>query len=521
MLMNTRAIAAIALSTLVLPAVAQVPESFDATLDISGATASDGAIKNRFFLKESLGGVCQDGTLTFLEGSNDDIYTLICNINGTAGAALFPQLNAGDLVRVSKIGDGGSSRGCGPVADAATLPGIPVANAQGANLCDSPVPVPDDGTNAARVDYLNCPATEQRVTEAGFSDIECGKLGATPAQQQALNATAGFQVIFGFPVSRNIFRGLQECQGLPLTDLAEDAPSLPKSVVTSLYTGQIILWDQINCDPNDDGVVDFTLSQAVANAGETLASPFVSVQRRVETSGTQTFSEIWAVRENCTTGISTFLTDATGACTTGGRDCAAALASGDTSTCCNSGSGDVRSAIAACTANGIGCVGVLSTDSSDTLLSNSTGGFVKIDGFYPSLCNVADGLYTFSSLNTAQFRSGDTNPLFPVVTGINTGADVQTANASECAVTGPITGVCTGFMADGAAGGPQLGTVCSEGTGGANDPLINPKSRFTRAPGGTPNNCQPMVLRATAPSDNITLRPAPQGGAFRPMLRRR
>lgn len=516
--MKNRILAAtMAASCLSLSAQAQLPipneADIDALIRIGGATASDGNIAARFVDPT----VCDLSTVVELAATDESLtqgFAFYCEL--AAGQTLFPDLNAGDLILVQKNAQGGSAQGCGPVADGEPQNFFPLDIT--AEDCGGSEALAGGGTR-----YLNCPLTDPQPAVAGFSDIECGLLGATEDQQQNLDTFPGFQVIFGVPVSLNVYRGLQLCQGLPTNDLAENAPSLPSAVINALYTGGIPLWSQIQCDPDGDGTANGDLPDFVAAAGfDALKDEAVYLQRRVESSGTQTFTEIFAVRENCTTGIPTFRTEAS--CPGDGRDCAGILGGGDfqsARTCCNSGSGDVRAALDACENNDLGCIGVLSLDSLDDGFrdEDETHRFVKIDGVYPSLCNVANGAYRAASLNTAQTVAGLDNPLEPIITSVAAADDVDVANNDLCAVISPNTGVCTGFMADPTlAGNRPVEPVCQEGTGGANDPLLNPTSNFTRASGGAPNNCQ--LYRNVFTPNGITLGPQTPGGAFQGVRRR-
>lgn len=529
--MTLRTLIAAAACVAVAPAMAQVlpgDAGWDApaeTLLLGGATATNGAIRAQFELKETAGGICQDGTVVLLADDGDDgddVFAYSCNLNAS-GAGLFPALSTGDLIRVQKNNIGGSAQGCAPVSFQDDQQFIPITNNPN-NGCDAPVTIPGGGDDQDLIVFRNCPITDLQPADGGFSDIECGLLGCGADCQGNLTTSPGFQVLFGIPVSLNIYRGLQVCQGITtLDDDAANAPNLPQAVIASMFSGNLVDWTDVHCDPEQDGVDIFDMTEAVTRAGfPALARTEINIQRRVETSGTQTYTEIWALRENCTGQVPSFVTSNTPGNTCQGgtsTDCEAQIDAGTVGrVCCNSGSGNVRGALDRCTANNLGCVGVASMDSLDNFFQGQQARFTKVDGAFPSLCNAANGVYDFVSLNSAQTFTGSAgNALIGFVGLLPSVATVQTANAGiNDDVFGP-TGEYTGFIADPITGlfggfGP-VGNPCfapdpnnpDPRDGGPNDVVENPVSAYTRAALGGPNNCSSYTAVTLIPGVGIDL----------------
>jgi hypothetical protein len=62
--------------------------------------------------------------------------------------------------------------------------------------------------------YTNCSPTATFTAEAGISDVEAKLFGADGGQGTPLTQ---FQVVFGFPVTLNLYRSLQAAQGITAT----------------------------------------------------------------------------------------------------------------------------------------------------------------------------------------------------------------------------------------------------------------------------------------------------------------
>jgi ABC-type phosphate transport system substrate-binding protein len=437
-------------------------------------------------------------------------------VNGTASTIdlLGPDL-VRDTIRLSKGGGGGSGTACGPVADS-TPQTFLVTTSMG---CDAGV------LNGDVTEYKNCTMTEDRVADGGNADVECSLLGASAAQLSNLSQSAGWQIIFGSPVPTKLYRALQRCQGLPENDDAVNAPSLTRNILNALYTGRIARWGDLECDADGDGTIDGDVaSYYQAIHGTALAfGGAVSVQRRVESSGTQTFTEIWMGNNpdcNATT-VNGFRSE--GTCGGNGRDCDTLIGNGDGSalTCCNRGSGDVRAAIQACNTNNWGCIGVLSLDSYDTLLGQNDdnddyGRFLKINGYAPTACNAINGGYHFVSLNSSVTRIGVTNPLLPLFADAGSAVSIAQVNTNEVDTQIAVTGFGGNFLSDPAnPAATPTDEVCLAGAGGSRDPLINPTSNFTKTPTGSPNNCQENYP-GSATEQFILQRQSPGGAGLNP-----
>lgn len=505
----------------VLPTDAEWMSGNEETLDLGGATATDETIEALFRLNAANDGLCEEGSLVQVNAGCDGGGTSACYYcrASSVAASAAAGVNAGDEIVVCKNSTGGSAQGCGPVADSDPQDFIDLPNV--AADCGAPVAVAADGNNAARF-VVECGANacnDARPAECGFSDVECPLLGASPSQVANLTAQAGFHIIFGVPITTNLRDQLQWCQGLDIgSEAADQQPNMPYSLAHSIYTGGLLSWDTVQCDPDGDGIGEPLTS---ANGPAPPVDSKVYVARRVNTSGTQTFTSAFFTRNGCTSGVLPFLisnsTDNTceGPSQGAGASCGTQLGgsvgnpSGPT-VCCNSGSSGVRGSLDSLNASGGYGVGVLSQESLERAFRDDLGfRFAALEGAWGSFCNVANGDYRFWALNSIQCNASVNTPLeglLALFVSPDTLTDINADINEEPAAAGVDQG--TGNLADPLLGFPPVAAVCTEGSGGANDPLVNPTNTGSRAATGTPNNCAPATYFFNRKSTPINVLPA-------------
>ncbi len=296
-----------------------------------------------------------------------------------------------------KYSIGGSGGGVGNVNNGTNIPFVDLTklgNAACTGTNASVTAVADlDGTNPLPtfVDTLCNGASSSLVTNfgsfIGVSDVEPQFFGPAVGNWTNLKAESLASVIFGVPVTKNVYEALQTAQGIAAVGslLEADMPSLSQGQITSLYTQEGQSWSALT--------------------GAVLADDTVYVARRFTTSGTQkTFEALIGRTTNtspggrvCQSPVDGFVSGPNAADNTAANS----LCNGANLIVNNSGSNQVVTCLNKHQADGRGAVGTLSTE-----YKTSVGGsirFTKINGVAPTYRGVASGAYTqYSdlSLNT-------------------------------------------------------------------------------------------------------------------------
>jgi hypothetical protein len=365
----------------------------------SGATAVDPG-----FFASALRLCLTGGVNTIHRYSISNNSVLFCNTDTTK---LTPRAGTTKLA-VYKFSQGGSGGGVQNVNNATSIPFINLSTIL-ANCATPTVTAAQDldGTNPlpSFVDTLctgafnNTFNTANAVSYIGISDVEPqffgNAAGFNNLKSEALNS-----VIFGIPVTKNIFEILQAQQGKTVGALDEaNMPSLSQAQLTSMYTQEGQTWS------------------ALLGTATGLADDTVYVARRVSTSGTQkSFEAVVAKTPNttltaarqCYVGTDLFVTGAGAAANAADNTQANTQCSGGSIVVNNSGSNQVITCMNKHQADGRAAVGVLSTEFKQTLGGSLR--FVKANGVAPTYSGVASGqyqYYTDVSLNT---RIGATLP---------------------------------------------------------------------------------------------------------------
>jgi len=422
---------------------------------VSGATAQDGGL-----LTASVK-LCSAGTLHRYSISNNAVF--LCTATGFANSALA----------IHKFSAGGSGNGVGPVNNGSTsgnpafnntvLPFLDLGKINGTTCPEAVSGTFGSSTKTlAGITYVDVAcsgaATSVQTNNTSFigiSDVEPSFFNGGLANSANLKSEALATVIFGVPVTRNVYEALQAAQSKTVGSVAEaNMPNITRAQLTSAYTVVGLDWGTL-------------LGITVPASDQT-----IFVARRVDNSGTQkTFEAVIARTINgegttgaksCSVNVDPFV--AFGATANGN---AATLCNGSTIVVAGSGSGDVTACMATHQTAGRGSIGVLTTEFK-TSVTNTAGGdifFLKVDGITPKTQDVQSGSYTFygdAALNT---------PLAPALNSDHT------AFLTQFKANFAITPVVHGF---GNAGLMTLDQVTGSPGG-------NPWSRLVS---GNLNNCQ-------------------------------
>lgn len=448
-------------------ALAHAPtEVPDETLYISGASAQDKA------LKALVTNLCVSGTLdTFKDIANPakkgKAYTsYFCTID----ASLVPGMSANKKVLINKRSAGGSGKGVQVVADGVAIEAMNINNGNCSDNGDSTWDCDISGGVAGGDLFM-------QVSTAGISDVEPsmftgpnvppGDLAVTPAQVAKMDVTSMNAVIFGVPLTVNLYEALQVAQGLTPGALDEaNMPSLSSAQVNGLITGNIKKWDQLLV-----GGVPLTSAAGVTPPtgdmfGPNNVGPLVHVCRRVPGSGTQAQMNAVFANSPCAAGVQP------------------TALQGDSNPVFgpkiqeNSGSGDVTVCMADQLAAGYWAVGVQSLEK----VEPATFLFPKIDGVAPTLKNVAENKYKDWVETTIQWRnaansgpSGDTLAILQTI-------------ATDASTPGTINAL-NGAFVHGFGTGAYLALNTNGHVPSYPHDDANPVTTATHAPLGAPNTC--------------------------------
>lgn len=356
---------------------------------VSGATAQDPGL-----LAAALT-YCTAGSMHRYSVSNNFVY--FCTADTTK---VTPRAGA-TKIAFYKYSVGGSGSGVGFVNAATPIAFLDLTKIN--TSCAGTSSTADiDGTGplSSFVDVACSAATGTLTTNAvsyiGVSDVEPSFFGGASTYNN-LKAEGLASVIFGVPVTKNIYEALQAQQGLPVGGLTEaDMPTLSQAQLTSMYTQPEQTWAKLGITSG-------------------LADDLVYVARRVDSSGTQkSFEAVVAKTTNgtagaksCTGAIDGFVSGTTVLNNTAADTLCNAAAAGDI-VANGSGSSQVIRCMEGHQNQSRGAIGVLSTEYKQDVAGKIR--FVKINGVAPTHAGVASGAYqqyADASLNT---RVGATLP---------------------------------------------------------------------------------------------------------------
>jgi hypothetical protein len=261
---------------------------------VSGSTAVDNTLKS--IITGSLG-ICASGTATEYEDNTLVLNSVPTSIGGAieyiyycqAGSASGVSTNL--FLAIFKESTAGSINGAEPL--------INIAKGGSSNLTYLNPTGPDvqAGTCAGPTSVGTCTASDflQNVTPTGgVADVEANLLRTVPGGGTLSTAdistylvgAPGYDIVWGVPVSKNLYYALQTAEGLATQcggnfDSPTCAPSLSKEQIAGLYDRQITSWTSLG------------LSNSVSNV--------VNICRRDVGSGTEASFEYFFLGARCGT----------------------------------------------------------------------------------------------------------------------------------------------------------------------------------------------------------------------------
>lgn len=364
------------------------------------------------------------------DGVNHRAYA--CQLNAQVG-----NYAAGTPVVVYKRDQGGSGQGVNPIALNANIAHMKIVD--DASCAVTPNPAFSD----IQIPNYLCSGTENRVSDAGISDVEPNILNQTPnladvtagdpgsgsvAAVDFSNVTVGsfVQGIFGVAVNKQAYLALQKTQGLVASgataiDEADDKrPSLPTTFVRAMLTGGL------SASATNKRGWGLVIDEAVDASVNTRS---FNVCRRQPGSGTQAASNIYFAQNPCgaDTAVSPLRQASASAPThtaTGGSYVVNE----------QSGTGGVETCLGTTVNNISGAYGIAVLGRENNPLAN--GGdkgyrYVKLDGMEPvrwnatTLKGATTGHYDFVFESTMQYNNINPNlnaDKIAFITAIRTGA---------------------------------------------------------------------------------------------------
>lgn len=449
-------------------------------LNVSGATAADIQFANY------VAAVCQAGTLDEFRNTDDSARAFSCNV----AAGQIPGVSGGTSALFRKA-SGGSIQGVGPVADAATVPGINLSTCS-----TTATPNEWDCSNTT----INVPA------ELGISDVEPelftisanGGLVVSGAGLAALTVNSVNVQTFGVVVTPDLRDALQGAQGLTVgSDDVSQMPSLSSALIANIFAGRMANWSTL---VDGSGVGINATTPAVA-------SDRVEICVRAPGSGTQAQFNAFYLGNACAYRGATagkqylgfgFLPDGAGVVNDIARRQLGPILAPPPHNHHQTGSSDLGKCLTNLAADGRTGIGVQSLEKVvEDRTDRNNFKYVAVDGVTPTLENVQNGLYRNWAALSIQWR-GD------VVTGTKLAAAEKFVELAQA--VGPVAdfnnslqtdpaGVPMIFDATNVSGRANLGSLAFAGKSGnpsisgAFDPAA-PLYGFDKAETlGNPSSC--------------------------------
>ena len=229
-------------------------------------------------------------------------FAVACTLTDASTGTTLAQSPVQALIR--KQGAGGSASGVKPVCEQSTTQQF--VNPKTAAGCDTTASATDTSGPANVGIYACTGALESVVPEVGFSDV-----GPTEVLEDASGACSdvvgGVVTPFTVPVTTKLRDALQLAQGLSVgSETADNVPSMAASLYTSLTTGLVPRWSDIEVAGTPLTTVTngttFDPDVAANYAGGAAPDTRVTLCHRVRTSGTRAQTEVVANRLSCVTG---------------------------------------------------------------------------------------------------------------------------------------------------------------------------------------------------------------------------
>lgn len=491
-----------------IPLTSFVENATQVTLRSAGSTAHDPGLLNVMRITTTGFQMCIPGSLDVYTMANANLNIYFCSAGANSGFTGANRRIA--LLRNGSYGSGSGVsnlvRGTSTAFDDAGAPifsDFPDVLA-GTTVSAAPTTtIAGVGQLSSYVVHGGVPTiTTTAVADMGITDEEPALFktvfnpDVSSSELSKLTVKGISGVIFGVPVTRNIFARLQALQFDASTSSCHPSnagygslagaaaaanseacmPSLSREQVSAIYKGDIASWSSL---VSATGTANAATVLADSAAVGTLTDSTLYVERRVPVSGTQLANQTYFLAQGCVSSALPFIKNVDAARVTE-----------------HGGSGNVRTGLVNRNTAGQGAIGVLSTESATT--AATAWRFVKINGYAPSLLNVVKGNYDFFFESSLQYRGATVGGVAALTT-----AKKSVANQIAVLLGNPasVAALDAGFsQVYGARGGLVANAVdqvlnatvppyAVPGSGGTSDVNVRPVATSTRGPGGVPDAC--------------------------------
>ncbi|MHB8813682.1 MAG: type 2 periplasmic-binding domain-containing protein [Steroidobacteraceae bacterium] len=468
---------------------------------VSGSTAVDNTLASE--LNTAALNLCQSGTVNsytdntkVLDNSGNAIggaieYVYYCQAGSASG------VSTNLFLAIFKESTAGSINGAQPLIQVAK------GSSSGLTFLNPTGPDVQAGTCAGPTSVGTCTASDflHNVTPTGgVADVEANLLRTVPGGgilsssdiSNFLASAPGLDIVWGVPVSKNLYYALQTAEGLATKcggnfDSPTCAPSLSKEQVAGLYDRDIVSWTSLG------------LNNTVSNA--------VNICRRDVGSGTEASFEYFFLGARCSTSSEAMASQ-------DGRTVIEQASTGNILRCLRAfDQGDVNvtpynqdfntTFTPFTPAGGQWAIGIASSELKPAQLASfsDTLRMIAVDGVLPSLENVVNGYDPFWGTDT-WYHIPSGHPGSPEGTAAFT---VFSAIQGDIGHPIPTAAADSGYKnvwGDGGDLAPAslfaTSTSYSSYPVGPTAVLASPINLWTKAASGVVNNCDTPVLWRSA-----------------------
>jgi len=407
---------------------------------ISGSTAIDTYLQAYFINSGTDTALCQSGTIDYYSSTVTPKFVAVaCTANTnttgiTGNIAYVKEDNAGSLNGIQGV------QGVTFAGSPYTTGGLqfPTVSQLTASFCSTSAKTAANGLSAYTAHTCaTASTTVQKIPQMGFADVEGSLFGVSTSSPVALTGTQTVILPFGAAVSLGLYHALQASQGLNVgSELIADMPSLPKSVLHGIYTGQITSWasvqgtsgttsavsaqrpqfginsaDSIGSTATTGGSVWNGSSTATGVTGAVTAAPLnanVYMCRRGNTSGTEKIAEWFFDNQNCAsaapigfrTPSTTITTTLCATVATDGCSWNSSIAAVNPVVFPGNGGGDLLDCLVGNDQAGKFAIGFVSNDNGaggpsaqQSTTTRRNWRYIRVNGVVPSIENAAAGKY--------------------------------------------------------------------------------------------------------------------------------
>ena len=404
----------------------------------SGSTAIDPVLTDYFINSTTNAAICA-GSIDVYSSTVTPKFTAIACTANTSTTGLAANTN----IAIIKEDNAGSLNGIQGV-QGVTFAGSPYTTgglqfptvsqlANSATFCTTSAKAAGSGLAAYTLHTCGTATTAAKVTPAlGFADVEAALFGVSATAPVALTATQTVIVPFAPAVSLGLYHALQAVQGKTVgSELVADMPSLPRSVLHGIYSGQVNSWANVQ-GTSGNAVSAQSVQFGILSSGATVAgtvwngtttatglttapsalpsSASVYLCRRGATSGTEKASEWFYDDTGCASVApygfvapsTTITTTLCATVATDGCSWTTSIAAVNPISFPGNGTGDLLDCLVGNDQAGHFAVGFASIDNApggpsgqQSKTARQNWRYIRIDGVVPSVENTAAGKWDY------------------------------------------------------------------------------------------------------------------------------